>query len=98
MDWLSGLTPGAFAAGGATLALVGGGISYLLAFQKRFTDRMAEQGDKDVKRIEKLEVRLGATERRGRESEEYVAQLRLQLIEAGMTPVPRPVRDEETSR
>lgn len=94
MDWLNGINPQAIAGFGATGIVVIAGILYALAFQHRFTNRMEQQGDKDVKRIEKLEGDLLAAQGETRNEREYAAMLRVQIIEAGGTPRARPTEQE----
>ena len=76
MDWLTQLSAGQVAQGGAALAIVISAIFYVVKFQSTFTDRLESQGKKDEERIEDLGRKLDE-ERRARRAAEDLASDRV---------------------
>lgn len=89
MEWLT-VNGGAIAGFGATGVVVIAGVLYAIAFQRRFTNRMEKQGDRDVARIEELEGKLDTSRARVHRLEEYATALRVQIINLGGAPHPPP--------
>lgn len=89
MEWLAQLNGQALAGAGATGAVLIAGLIYVVKFQKSFTSRLEQQGDRDVARIEKLELDVTSRTIELQKEREYASRLRLQLIENGVEPKPR---------
>ena len=96
MEWLSQLTGGQIAQGGAVVVIVMSAVYYISHWQQVFTDRLEKQGVRDEVRIKELGELVDAERRKRRAAEDRAR--RPDRGRQGAAPRPAPHRPHREAR